>query len=149
MKRTARVFWLAMLLPSPVLAVTPTGSEQAREVATAQDGVAPALYAVQFRGLSGGGRGSIYVGHGILSGVDVTGGTYDGSYVVNEGRLYGTATMRALGNSRMVTGQGLGDGETLPIRFELPLAIDERTDYAITVGGQPVRIRLTKVRDLP
>ncbi|WP_062012426.1 hypothetical protein [Aureimonas sp. AU4] len=142
-------FVLAMAVPLPAFAATVAVPAQAQRSEASGEVVTPALYAVRFVGAAGGGRGSLYVGHGIVSGVDVTGGTYDGSYGVNEGRVHGIASMRALGETQLVTGQRLDGGQALEIRFELPVAIDETATYDITVGGQPVRIQLRKVRDLP
>jgi hypothetical protein len=68
-----------------------------------------ALYQMRYHGVAGVGHGAIYIGKGMVAGVDLTGARYSGSYTSNGAGLQGIVTLISAG-SALVTGQPMPAG---------------------------------------
>jgi hypothetical protein len=110
-----------------------------------------AFYLMRYVGTAGQGAGAIYIGKGIVVGVDVVGGKYDGSYTEMGGRLKGRVTLTApTSGAHLVTGQTVGGGQSFALEFDLPHDFaNGRPQTIIGVGGRPVQVTFEKLRDLP
>lgn len=111
--------------------------------------MAGGFYSAQYAGTAGTGGGAFYIGNGIITGVDVAGGVYDGTYQLLGGRLNGNAKLGIPGGGALVTGKILKDGETVDVTFSLPTYFANGDPHAVTVEGMNVGVIFTKVRDLP
>jgi hypothetical protein len=108
-----------------------------------------ALYTMQYQGQVGSGGGAVYIGKGIVLGVDVTGARYNGSYTTTPaGRLQGTVTLTSSG-ATLVTGQQVPAGTQIPITLDLPANFANGQFQQVLVSGGPVQVRFDKIGDIP
>lgn len=107
-----------------------------------------ALYQLRFQGVAGQAHGSLYLGRGVLLGIDVMGGRYNGSYTEDSGRLVGKASVRVAAEM-LVTGQAVPAGTVVPIGFNLPASFADGGYHEVTVAGQSVNIAFEKLGDVP
>ena len=112
-----------------------------------------ALYIMRYVGQAGGqagmGGGALYVGKGIISGVDVGLGTYDGSYKEEAGRVKGAAIMTIGLNGQLVTGKVLPQGTKVPLQIDWPADFADGRAQVVSVQGHPVHVTFEKLRDIP
>jgi hypothetical protein len=110
-----------------------------------------AFYLMRYVGTAGQGGGALYVGKGIVVGVDVMGGKYDGSYTEKGGQMKGTVRLTApTAGAHLVTGQNVAGGQSFDLHFDLPADFANGRPQIITgVGGQPVQVTFEKLKDLP
>lgn len=111
--------------------------------------MAGGFYTARYQGMAGAGGGAFYIGNGIITGADVAGGVYDGTYEQQGGRLNGTAKLGIRGGGSLVTGKALKDGETVDVTFSLPTYFSNGEPHGVSVEGKNVGVIFTKVRDLP
>lgn len=107
-----------------------------------------ALYQMQFHGVTGVGHGAIYIGKGLVAGIDVTGARYHGSYTSQGPTLSGTVTLTSAGGS-LVTGQPVPPGTQVPITFNLQANFGNGQLNTVIVGGRPVQVAFDKIADIP
>jgi hypothetical protein len=107
-----------------------------------------ALYQMRYQGVAGNGHGSMYIGKGVVVGIDISGTRCHGTYIASAATIDGTATLTSAGGA-LVTGQNLPAGGTVPITFSLPARFDDGKYYPITVGGKPVGVSFNKIGDIP
>ena len=107
-----------------------------------------ALYQMRYKGVSGVGHGSVYIGKGLILGIDITGARYHGSYANQGQNLAGSTTLTSAGGT-LVTGQPVPAGTKVQITFSLPPTFDNGQFQKITVGGQPVEVAFDKIGDIP
>ncbi len=109
-----------------------------------------ALYLIRFLGHSGIGLGTIYIGKGVILGVDVTNARYSGTYTEEGGRIKGTATLSAPpGGTILVTGDPLPEGQSVPLTADWPANFADGSAQEIVVMGRPVQVTFEKVGDVP
>ncbi len=108
-----------------------------------------ALYVMRYLGQIGVGSGAVYIGKGIISGVDVTGGIYDGTYTEHGGRLTGNLTLLIPQGGYLVTGAQLPPNTPLPITFDLAPDFANGQAQAFNIAGRVVHVTFQKLRDLP
>jgi hypothetical protein len=110
-----------------------------------------AFYVMRYVGAAGQGGGAMFIGKGILAGVDVMGGKYEGKYTEKSGRLKGTVKLTApKPGIDLVTGQTVSGGESFNLQFELPSNFANGQPQTIVgVGGRPVQVTFEKIVDLP
>jgi hypothetical protein len=110
-----------------------------------------AFYIMRYAGTAGQGSGVLYIGRGLVVGVDVVGGKYEGSYTEQRGHLVGTVKLTApTPGVHLVTGQNVPGGQSFDLRFDLPPNFATGRPQTITgVGGLPVQVTFEKVKDLP
>jgi hypothetical protein len=107
-----------------------------------------ALYQMRYQGVAGVGHGAIYIGKGIVAGVDLTGARYSGSYVSQGSSLNGTVTLTSAGGA-LVTGQTVPPGTKVVITFSLPTNFANGQFQTVTVGGRPAQVAFDKIADIP
>ena len=109
-----------------------------------------ALYVMSYRGIPGvEGHGVLYIGQGIILGVDVTKIRYKGTYT-RRGQyldLDGTATARD--DAPLVTGDILPAGQSVPITARLPEDFVDGSHHRVSVGGHDVYVAFEKVGEIP
>jgi len=109
-----------------------------------------ALYAMRYLGQSGIGMGAIYIGRGVICGVDVANGRYDGTYTEEGGRIKAKATLSAPpGGAVLVTGAQLPAGQSIPLQADWPASFADGSAQEIMVKGQPVQVTFEKIGDIP
>lgn len=107
-----------------------------------------ALYQMRYQGVAGNGHGAMYIGKGVIVGIDIAGSRCNGTYVPTETRLDGSAILTSAGGA-LVTGENVAAGGTVPITFSLPARFDDGQYHEVIVGGKTVRVRFTKIGDIP
>ncbi len=109
-----------------------------------------ALYVMRYLGQTGVGMGTMYIGRGVILGVDVANGRYNGTYTEEGGRMKATATLSAPpGGAILVTGAQLPAGQSIPLTADWPANFADGSAQEITVMGQPVQVTFEKVGDVP
>jgi hypothetical protein len=110
-----------------------------------------AFYIMRYAGTAGQGSGVLYIGRGIVVGVDVVGGKYEGSYSERAGYLRGTVKLTApTAGVHLVTGQSVPGGQAFDLGFDLPANFANGQPQTVTgVGGRPVQVTFEKIKDLP
>ena len=109
-----------------------------------------ALYVMRYLGESDTGAGALYIGKGIVVGVDTGNMRYRGTYTQSEGRLRADVTMTAAtGGSTLVTGSPLAAGQSLQITADWPEDFANGTARQILIGGRQVSVMFEKVGDIP
>lgn len=107
-----------------------------------------ALYQIQYQGAVGNGHGALYIGRGVVLGVDIAGSRYRGAYAEKDGMLIGQVIMTAAGGP-LVTGQTVGPGVQVPINFSFPPDFANGSFQTVTVAGQQAKVAFTKIGDVP
>ena len=109
-----------------------------------------ALYVMRYTGAASIGAGVLYIGKGIVVGVDAADIRYRGTYTLSDGRLRPDVIMTAAaGGSTLVTGATLAPGQTLRITADWPEDFANGTAQQISVGGRSVSVMFEKVGDIP
>ena len=109
-----------------------------------------ALYLMHHTGADGSGDGVLYIGKGIVLGVDVNDIRYHGTSTLSDGRLRLDVIMSGpAGGSRLVTGATLAPGQTLQITADWSEDFANGTAQKISVGGGPVEVTFEKIGDIP
>lgn len=108
-----------------------------------------ALYTMQYVGQTGTGAGAIYIGKGVIVGIDVGGGRYNGTYAEGAGRLKGNVVLSAPNGAMLVSGQKLSPGSTLQLTVDWPLGFANGQPQLISVGGRQVQVKFEKIGDIP
>ena len=109
-----------------------------------------ALYAMRYLGQSGIGMGAIYIGKGVIIGVDVVNGRYNGTYTEGGGRIKANATLTIPpGGSLLVTGAQMPAGATIPLVADWPANFADGNAQQIMVMGKPVQVTFEKIGNVP
>jgi hypothetical protein len=106
-----------------------------------------ALYVMRYEGVAGVGHGAVFIGKGKILGVDIKGAKYEGTYSSKNGGLSGAATLTSAGGE-LVTGEAVPAGTKVQIVFDLA-ANQANGEFQLRIGGQPVRVLLAKIGDVP
>jgi hypothetical protein len=107
-----------------------------------------ALYQMRYQGVAGNGHGAMYIGNGVIVGIDISGTRCHGTYILSATIMYGTATLTSAGGA-LVTGQNVPAGGTVPVTFSLPAEFDDGKFHQVIVGGKPVGVSFNKIGDIP
>ncbi|WP_430256535.1 hypothetical protein [Neorhizobium sp. DAR64872/K0K18] len=108
-----------------------------------------AFYIVQYQAAMTGGLG-VYIGNGIIAGVDVANIRYDGHYTeASDGTLSGTVMIKAPASTQLVTGATLPANHPLDVPFSIPSGFGDGRPVQFMIAGQPVTASFEKLRDLP
>ena len=108
-----------------------------------------ALYVMRFLGSSGVGSGVLYVGKGIVLGIDEGGARYSGTYTGKDGRFRGQATLSAPAGATLVTGQQANQAMVIPLSVDWPANFADGNAQSIGVDGKPVNVTFEKLGDTP
>jgi|HubBroStandDraft_4_1064222.scaffolds.fasta_scaffold103275_3 hypothetical protein len=107
-----------------------------------------ALYQMRYQGVAGNGHGAMYIGKGVVVGIDISGARYHGTYTLSGTTIDGTATLTSSGGT-LVTGQDLPAGGTVAITFSLPAGFDDGQYHPVMGGGRRVGVSFNKIGDVP
>ena len=107
-----------------------------------------ALYQMRYQGVAGNGHGAMYIGNGVIVGIDISGARYNGTYTLLGTILDGTATLTSAGGA-LVTGQDVPAGGTVPISFSLPEGFDNGQYCKVIAGSKRVGVSFNKIGDVP
>ena len=108
-----------------------------------------ALYVMRYVGQTGTGGGVMYVGKGIVAGMDAGGNRYDGSYNETGGRLRGRVTMSVQAGTVLVTGQVVPQAAHFEIRIDWPADFDNGRPQQVSVAGRLAAVSFEKLKDIP
>ena len=109
-----------------------------------------ALYIMEYTGSTGSaGAGVLYIGNGQVVGTDIAKSRYRGRYTVEGSRVRVEASLMATQTtSWLVTGATVPAGEAVRITADWPTSFESGKPLQVTVGGQPVTVRLEKVGNI-
>ena len=109
-----------------------------------------ALYQVNFIGNGVDDVALLYIGGGVITGIDATGGRYQGNYIEHDGRLQGVVRFT------MATAQDLTPDALPPAGSSYNLRLDFPADFAngkpqqmLDPGNLPVLVTIAKLKDVP
>ncbi|MFJ7441686.1 hypothetical protein ACIQW5_29345 [Methylorubrum thiocyanatum] len=105
------------------------------------------FYRVDYQGVSGIGAGGMALANGKVAGIDIGGGIYRGTYVIEAGRIRGTAILSFENGGRLVTGAQVPPGTEIPIPFDLEDSGNTHV-ISVSVAGRAVNVRLAKIAEL-
>jgi hypothetical protein len=112
-----------------------------------------AFYAMEYHGVASAdgnmGAGSLYIGKGIITGIDIAGGVYDGTYAESNGRILGNATLTFAAGGTLVTGETVPPGSVIPLAVNWPSNFANGQPQTVNVNGQPVQVIFHKIKDIP
>jgi len=109
-----------------------------------------ALYIMRYLGADGVSFGSIYIGKGIFTGVDVANGRYNGTYTEAGGQMTGQGVLSAPpGGATLVTGDVLPEGQTTPLQMNWPANFADGSPQSVSIMGNNVQVTFEKVGDIP
>jgi hypothetical protein len=108
-----------------------------------------ALYVISFVGLTDAGNGLLYIGKGVIAGMDTAGVQFDGSYSETTDGISGTVKMTVPAGVALVTGQALPSGGIFELKVNWPPHFANGSPQPVLVAGRPVHVVLSKMRDLP
>ena len=108
-----------------------------------------ALYIMRYVGMEGFGAGALYIGKGIVSGIDSNGGVYDGSFTQAGGRFRGKVKLTFPDGGKLVTGKAMNKGESLPLEADWPTHFYDGLPQTVSVLGESVHVTFQKLRDIP
>jgi transcriptional regulator with XRE-family HTH domain len=110
------------------------------------------IYHVVYKGETNDeGAATLVLRNGKISGTDIAGGSFDGTYVFDPATGLNTVmlAMRVPPGVELVTGLSSGPfGATVPILANLKRAAP-RSTATVNVAGRPVEVQLTFLRPLP
>ncbi len=95
------------------------------------------------------GVGVLYIGQGVVLGVDGGNVRYSGTYTQREESLYLNGTMTAHDPVPLVTGNCLNAGDSIPVTAHLPIDFGGDTSYQLCVGGHDVYVKFEKIGGIP
>jgi hypothetical protein len=109
-----------------------------------------ALYVAYLTGAAGQTMALIYIGGGIIAGIDVGTMQYDGSYAVRpDGSLEGTVEYVTPSGTTLITGVGLSTPTKVPMRLHLPASFADGRVITFETPFGKVNARFEKLKDLP
>lgn len=109
-----------------------------------------ALYAMIYAGSpASGGLGTIYIGKGIILGMDAGNGRYRGTYREEGGRMKVNVTITFPTGGTLVTGAIVGRGGALEATADWPLDFANGKPNPILIQGKPVKAVFEKIGDIP
>jgi hypothetical protein len=109
------------------------------------------FYTMKYFGKAGAGGGTVYIGKGVVVGIDIQGAKIDGTYEVTGDRIKGVARITVpKEGSTLVTGQTLPGGAEFSLRFDFPASsfADGTPQILEGYGGESLEVVFEKVRDL-
>ena len=109
-----------------------------------------ALYVMRYVGQAGQGAASLYIGRGVILGIDTGACVYRGTYTEQGGGLDGEVRIIApeTGGS-LVTGGFLGPSQSIQVGAVLPPDFYNGTTQVIFIGQKTVQVEFEKIGDLP
>jgi hypothetical protein len=109
-----------------------------------------ALYRFTFMSNRSDDVALLYVGSGVISGVDAAGGRYQGHYVEEGGRLRGKVRYTMAMAQNLEPGQIPPAGSSYTLRLDFPIHFDDgKVQQMLDPGNLPVLVTVTKLKDMP
>lgn len=116
------------------------------------DSMIPSLdgfYAAYLTGSMGQGFVMFVFRNGIISGADVAGATYDGTYTACEGGFAVTLSISLPPNTLLVQGVTTGSqGDRSTLNFQLPVDFLSQPFIRVNAKHGPVNVKIVKLREL-
>ncbi len=107
------------------------------------------FYSVYFTGTSGSGFGLLALKDGVIVGVDVTGGKFDGQYQVAGDHIEGGLRVSLPPGVISITGHPAGpQGLVLEYPLRLPINLGEGHTMPMPTPYGPINMIVKKLRDL-
>lgn len=106
------------------------------------------FYAVYYTGVAGLGHAVLVINDGIVTGADVTGGEYDGTYAELDGGVSIEVVLTVPAGTTLVTGQTLPAPYSQTIKAQLPASFGSGQPVLVQTPLGPVNAIFKKLRNL-
>ncbi|MCY4489817.1 MAG: hypothetical protein OXF11_22305 [Deltaproteobacteria bacterium] len=107
------------------------------------------FYVVHYQGVQGSNHLALYIGNGVIAGIDVGGIQYYGQYQEGAGRIKANFTLTApISGGQLVTGTILQPQQKLEASADLPRDLTSGA-HSIVIGNGRVTVAFEKLYDLP
>lgn len=112
--------------------------------------MAAGLYQVMYEGAFERGGAVLYIGNGIIAGMDVGEIFYDGTYKTEaDETLAGNMALTATTNGALVTGNTILAGQSVSVPFVLPSSFANGQPFQFNIAGRAISATFRKLKDLP
>jgi hypothetical protein len=108
-----------------------------------------ALYRLNYTGSHSEGFAVVYIGRGLILGMDEGKGHLRGTYVEEAGRLKGAITGTATEANRLASGQFMQAGESTEITIDWSSDFATGSPQPSYVMGDLVEVTFEKIGDIP
>jgi hypothetical protein len=106
------------------------------------------FYALYYTGTGGFGHAVLVMNDGVITGADVTGGVYDGTYTVLDDAIDIKVDFVVPAGATLVTGQSLTESLKQSITANLALHFADGRPVLITTPMGPVNVIFKKLRSI-
>lgn len=106
------------------------------------------FYALYYTGIAGFGHAVLVMKDGVITGADVTGGVYDGTYTVLDNGIDIKVDFVVPAGATLVTGQSLAESLKQSITANLSLHFADGRPVSICTPMGPVNVIFKKLRDI-
>ena len=107
-----------------------------------------ALYQMRYQGVAGNGHGAMYIGKGVVVGIDISGARFNGTYTLSGTTIDGTATLTSAGGA-LVTGQDVPCRRNGPHHLQPAGRFRRRPVSPGGAAGRRVGVAFNKIGDVP
>jgi hypothetical protein len=108
-----------------------------------------ALYRMTYTGSHGEGFAVVYIGQGLILGMDQPGSRIHGTYTEDGGRLRGSMTLTGDTEGHTVGGQIMKAGQSAEMEVDWDHDFAAGRRQQITLLGEPLQIVLQKIGNIP
>lgn len=109
-----------------------------------------ALYLLRYLDRPDIGFGCLYIGKGLVLGVDPSAARYHGTYARHADRIELSIMLLAPhGGTVLATGERLHTRQAVPLTADWPAGFADGSARQILMIDQPVRVSLEKIGDIP
>ena len=108
-----------------------------------------ALYRMDYSGSHGKGFAVVYIGRGVVLGMDEPGSLVHGTYTEDGGRLRGSMTLTGDTEGHTVGGQIMKAGQSAEMEIDWDSDFAAGRPQQVTLLGDPLQIVFQKIGDVP
>ena len=109
------------------------------------------MYAAYFTGVTGNSMGMFIFQHGLITGADVGGGRYDGTYIVSENgsKIIGNVKfVLPVGNFSITGFAAETDPIVVDVNIDIPIDLNRHDVHRIDTPLGPINAKFDKIRSL-
>ena len=108
-----------------------------------------ALYRMTYTGSHSEGFAVVYIGQGLILGMDIAGARVHGTYAEQDGRLRGSMTLTEHEEGVTAGGQIIKAGESAEMEIDWSGDFEAAGPQQVLLLGDPLQIVFQKIGDIP
>ncbi len=108
-----------------------------------------ALYRMTYTGSHDEGFAVVYIGQGLILGMDMDGSHIHGIYTEQDGRLRGSMTLTGADEGITAGGQIMQAGESAEMEIDWSADFEAAGPHQVILLGDPLQILFQKIGDIP